>query len=204
LSDGVVIILEQTISMNNIAQKIIETRKLKGLTQNELADKALVSIKTIQRIENSENEPRGKTLQLICEVLDLDIQELQQLDTTNKKIRIAKKLVDLFFLVALNSVLMGIIGFLTLDINANLNSRFGAILISLFLPGLIVFFTPNLTALERLIKYGSGFVLYFILVMTMHNFALGFTTALFPCLLLAVAVLYYGEGMLSRRMGMGM
>ncbi|MCB0540285.1 MAG: helix-turn-helix transcriptional regulator, partial [Bacteroidetes bacterium] len=48
--------------MDYIANKIIEVRKLKGLSQEELAEKAQVNLRTIQRIENGENKPREKTL----------------------------------------------------------------------------------------------------------------------------------------------
>lgn len=56
--------------MENIGQKIIELRKSKGLTQEELAEKAKVNLRTIQRIEKEENKPSGNTLKLICEALD--------------------------------------------------------------------------------------------------------------------------------------
>ncbi|WP_319502963.1 helix-turn-helix domain-containing protein [uncultured Draconibacterium sp.] len=62
--------------MSIIGKKISETRKFKGLTQEELAELSKVNLRTIQRIENNESEPRGKTLILICEVLDIDIENL--------------------------------------------------------------------------------------------------------------------------------
>ncbi len=62
--------------MNEIGQKIKEIRKKKGLSQEELAESAKVNLRTIQRIENNENEPRGKTLNLICEVLDINIEDI--------------------------------------------------------------------------------------------------------------------------------
>ncbi len=62
--------------MNIIGKKISETRKSKGLTQEELAELSKVNLRTIQRIENNESEPRGKTLILICEVLDIDVEDL--------------------------------------------------------------------------------------------------------------------------------
>ncbi|WNH11717.1 helix-turn-helix domain-containing protein [Thalassobellus suaedae] len=62
--------------MNDIGNKIKEVRKRKGLSQEELAEAAKVNLRTIQRIENNENEPRGKTLHLICEVLDLNTEDL--------------------------------------------------------------------------------------------------------------------------------
>ena len=55
--------------METIARKIGEIRKQKGLTQEELAEQAQVNLRTIQRIENSESEPRDKTLRLICDAL---------------------------------------------------------------------------------------------------------------------------------------
>jgi transcriptional regulator with XRE-family HTH domain len=62
--------------MSIIGKKISETRKSKGLTQEELAELSKVNLRTIQRIENNESEPRGKTLVLICEVLDINIEDL--------------------------------------------------------------------------------------------------------------------------------
>ena len=62
--------------MNTIGKQIKTKRQLKGLTQEQLADAAKVNLRTIQRIENSESKPRGTTLVLICEVLDIDIERL--------------------------------------------------------------------------------------------------------------------------------
>ena len=56
--------------MENIGNKIVEIRKSKGYTQEELAEKAKVNLRTIQRIENGENKPSGNTLKLICEALE--------------------------------------------------------------------------------------------------------------------------------------
>jgi transcriptional regulator with XRE-family HTH domain len=62
--------------MSTIGDIISSIRKTKGLTQEELAELSKVNLRTIQRIENSENEPRGKTLLLICEVLDVNLEDL--------------------------------------------------------------------------------------------------------------------------------
>src|SRR5690606_29186605 len=48
----------------------------KGLTQEELSESAKVNLRTIQRIENNESEPRGKTLNLICQVLELNAEDI--------------------------------------------------------------------------------------------------------------------------------
>ncbi len=62
--------------MNNIGEKIRSARKKKGLSQEDLAENAKVNLRTIQRIENNENEPRGKTLHLICSVLELNTTDI--------------------------------------------------------------------------------------------------------------------------------
>lgn len=62
--------------MNEIGKKIKEARKKKGLSQEELAESAKVNLRTIQRIENNESEPRGKTLNLICKVLNINAEDI--------------------------------------------------------------------------------------------------------------------------------
>ena len=62
--------------MNEIGKKIKDIRKKKGFSQEELAELAKVNLRTIQRIENNESEPRGKTLHLICEALNLNIEDI--------------------------------------------------------------------------------------------------------------------------------
>ena len=62
--------------MKKIGDKIKEARKTKNLSQEELADLAKVNLRTIQRIENNQNEPRGKTLSLICNVLDINAKDI--------------------------------------------------------------------------------------------------------------------------------
>jgi transcriptional regulator with XRE-family HTH domain len=59
-----------------VHQKITEARKNKGLTQEELADKASVTVRTIQRIESGETVPRNFTLKAIAEALDIPFDEL--------------------------------------------------------------------------------------------------------------------------------
>lgn len=185
--------------MNWIAKKISETRKLKGLSQEELAEQAKINLRTIQRIENSESEPRGKTLNLICNVLDINTSELILDENSLREKKAGTKIANGFFLVILNLVLTGIVGFLTLDANANMNSAFGGILLSFFLPFFIVIFTKKMTGIERMLKFGLGYFTYFILVMVIHGFPTGFKTGLFPSLLISLCVLYYGNELIKNR-----
>ncbi|MES2134023.1 MAG: helix-turn-helix domain-containing protein [Bacteroidota bacterium] len=62
--------------METIGEKITKIRKQKGLTQENLAENAKVNLRTIQRIENNETEPRGTTLNLICSALNVNIEEI--------------------------------------------------------------------------------------------------------------------------------
>lgn len=62
--------------METIGSKIATIRKQKGMTQEKLSELAKINLRTIQRIEKDENEPRGVTLKLICEALDSSIEEI--------------------------------------------------------------------------------------------------------------------------------
>jgi transcriptional regulator with XRE-family HTH domain len=176
--------------MNSIGQTILEGRKRKGLSQEELAEKANVNLRTIQRIEKDKNEPRGRTLNLICEVLEIESETLIK---SEKKSQILNKVVNLFFLLVLNLALMSVIGFLTLDSNANLNSRLGALLLSIFIPFSIVYLSPKMRGLERLLKFGTGFIIYPILTIVLHGFPIAFTSSLLPFSLVFISVLFFGN-----------
>ncbi|MEM6517600.1 MAG: helix-turn-helix transcriptional regulator [Bacteroidota bacterium] len=183
---------KKPVNMNSVGKIIINARKNRGLTQEKLAEIAKINLRTVQRIENSESEPRGKTLNLICDALEIDSKELMKDNHSTQINYIGSKIANLFFLLALNLILMGVIGLMTLDSNANLNSLLGGILVSVFLPFFIVFFTKKLNGLERMLKFGFGYILYFFFIIFNNGFPLGFTTGLFPCLLISLLELYYG------------
>ena len=62
--------------MNELGNRILEIRKRKGLSQEELAEMAGISLRTLQRIEKGETEPRGYTLKSICQALGTDVEEV--------------------------------------------------------------------------------------------------------------------------------
>lgn len=64
----------------NTGQRIKELRIKKGMTQEELAEKTELSVRTIQRIENGEVDPRSYTLQAIASALEIDYNELNIMD----------------------------------------------------------------------------------------------------------------------------
>jgi len=57
-----------------IGKKIAELRKQKGMTQEELAYRSHVNVRSIQRIESGEVTPRFSTLELLSEVFELELR----------------------------------------------------------------------------------------------------------------------------------
>lgn len=62
--------------METIGIKITQLRKQKALSQEQLAELSKVNVRTIQRIENNETTPRGATLKLICDALNVTPDEI--------------------------------------------------------------------------------------------------------------------------------
>src|SRR5688572_12901741 len=60
----------------SIAKKIIHYRKLKGMTQETLSEMCGLNVRTIQRIESGEVDPRLYTLKSIADALDVNLEEL--------------------------------------------------------------------------------------------------------------------------------
>jgi transcriptional regulator with XRE-family HTH domain len=182
--------------MSSIAELIIHSRKSKNLTQEQLAELSKVNLRTIQRIENNENKPRGYTLKLICDILEIEIpnSESQILPSKPNQIEL---IINYFFLVIINLTLMGIIGWATLDSDANINSKFAGFLLSFFIPIFIVFMTKNMSKTERLLKFGSGFLLYIILSLIIVGFPGAFISGLLPCLSICLLTLFYGDKILN-------
>lgn len=60
-----------------LGQKISELRKAKGLTQEELVDRCNISVRTIQRIETGEVNPRSYTIKTILAALGSDFNALR-------------------------------------------------------------------------------------------------------------------------------
>ncbi len=61
---------------NQLAQRIRAFRKLKGFTQQELADMLDVSIAVLGGIERGARKADAKLLQQISEVLNIEVNEL--------------------------------------------------------------------------------------------------------------------------------
>ena len=61
------------MTIENLASKIVKLRKERGLTQEKLAEKTNLNIRTIQRIESGEVKPRLFTLKVLSETLDYNL-----------------------------------------------------------------------------------------------------------------------------------
>ena len=62
--------------MGEIGKRIRDARIKKGWSQQDLAEEAKISIKTIQRIENNKSEAKEKTLRLIYDALEIEVVKL--------------------------------------------------------------------------------------------------------------------------------
>ena len=64
--------------MNNkeLAKRVKDLRNRRGISQELLAENSGLSLRTIQRIENGETEPRGDTLKRLAIALDVTPDEL--------------------------------------------------------------------------------------------------------------------------------
>jgi transcriptional regulator with XRE-family HTH domain len=76
--------ISETIAMKQpeLGKKILELRKAKGFTQEELVDKCNISVRTLQRIETGEVTPRSYTIKTILAALDDDLSAIQDTDET--------------------------------------------------------------------------------------------------------------------------
>jgi hypothetical protein len=116
-----------------------------------------------------------------------------------KKRPVVEIIINWVFLLALNMLLMFITGLMTLDSYANLNSKIGGCLLSFFIPYFIATRTRWMSNTERLVKFGIGYFIYVILILINIPFSEVFMTGIGPCLILSMAVLYYGNELTKTR-----
>lgn len=62
-----------TMKQPELGKRILELRKSKGFTQEELVEKCNINVRTIQRIEAGEVSPRNFTIRTILEALGVDV-----------------------------------------------------------------------------------------------------------------------------------
>lgn len=79
----------------DLGKKIAELRQQKNLTQDDLVEKCNINVRTIQRIEAGEVNPRPSTLRIIIEALGEDFNELFKIDSNTSFISSALVLDDI-------------------------------------------------------------------------------------------------------------
>ncbi|MFK8301872.1 helix-turn-helix domain-containing protein [Capnocytophaga stomatis] len=75
------------MNIEKLSQKIKELRKVKCLSQEELATQSGVSLRTVQRVENAESTPSGETLKRILTTLGTSYEALITETITEKPLR---------------------------------------------------------------------------------------------------------------------
>ncbi|MDF9799879.1 transcriptional regulator with XRE-family HTH domain [Catalinimonas alkaloidigena] len=94
-----------------LSERIRQRRLQKGYSQEFLADSAKVSIRTLQRIEGGQTEPRGHTLIALADALDVAIEDL--MDFTKKSDRSVLHLINLsalsYFVLPLGNIILPLI-----------------------------------------------------------------------------------------------
>jgi transcriptional regulator with XRE-family HTH domain len=61
-----------------LADQLKTIRKHKGYSQQRLAEKSGLSLRTVQRVENGETQPRGDTLIRLTDALDVNPNEIME------------------------------------------------------------------------------------------------------------------------------
>ena len=73
------------MTSNSVGNNLIYQRKLRGFTQQELAEKTQVTVRTIQRIEKGEVNPHLQTVKLLATALDVEVNDLLVLENPKEE-----------------------------------------------------------------------------------------------------------------------
>lgn len=101
--------------MKQLGQKIAEIRKRKGQSQEALSEQAGISLRTLQRIEKGESEPRGHTLKSVCQALHVDVEEIYNYSKeADKSVLLLLHMSALsFLLIPLSNIILPLIIWIT-------------------------------------------------------------------------------------------
>jgi len=98
----------------NLAEKIVSLRKVKGLTQELLAEYSNISLRTIQRIECNKSQPRVNTLKRIAKILEVDVNELNLSKSDNLDSEFESQVLSKIQLINSSSLIGTLIPFLNI------------------------------------------------------------------------------------------
>lgn len=94
-----------TMKQPELGKRISELRKEKGLTQEELVEQCNINVRTIQRIEAGEVNPRSYTIKIIFDVLG---EEFKQVETNLKEEQVKRNWTETEIKTLNNSWISGI------------------------------------------------------------------------------------------------
>ncbi len=151
--------------METIGTKILEIRKRKGLTQEELSDQSLINLRTLQRIEKGETEPRGNTLKNLCRVLEINIEDVLDYGRVEdaKYLKYFHLSVLTFMLIPFGNIFLPLILWLTKrDKIVNLNEQGINLLNYQILWSLLLNFCILSFALVKILHLGNHYIIAFL------------------------------------------
>lgn len=102
----------------NLGEKIKSLRKEKGLTQADLAEQSGLSIRTMQRIENTEVNPSAYSLKMLSKALEIDLEDLNSQNKKPFHFNLSKSIMTTLIPLLGNSSSKKIIGFTLMPIIA--------------------------------------------------------------------------------------
>jgi len=155
--------------METIGSKILEIRKRKGLTQEELSGLSKINLRTLQRIEKDETEPRGNTLKNLCQILEINIEQLLDYGKTEdlKYIKYFHLSVLSFIIIPLGNIILPMVLWLTKrDKIVHLNEQ-GANLINFQILWALIFHTSIVLFAVFKIQHSSYYMVYLYLAVFM-------------------------------------
>ncbi|MUP45296.1 XRE family transcriptional regulator [Gramella sp. BOM4] len=99
------------LGKEEIAEQVKRSRKEKGLTQAALGEKTGLSLRSIQRIENGEVNPRAYSIKKLEEALETSFKQKNKELQPGRSSNLASKLV--FSIASLVLIPLGALAFLT-------------------------------------------------------------------------------------------
>lgn len=153
--------------MNEIGKKIKDIRKKKGLSQEELAESAKVNLRTIQRIENNESEPRGKTLNLICNALQIQVEDILDYGKQSDKsyLIVFHLSVIVFLVIPIGNIILPLILWLTKkDKIIGLNAIGANLLNFQIIWSIFTFLSITSYSLFKIMHFGKFDILFYLFI----------------------------------------
>ena len=96
-------------------------------------------------------------------------------------------------LIVFNILLVSIIGFLNLSAFANLNSQIGGYIVATLVAYIVVTKTKDLDRNVRLLRFGTGLIFYFALILFTIGFIEGIKIGILPCIGVFLLLTYFGD-----------